>query len=588
MSSVSFAVIRVTLVFSVVLLLWLSRVEAETRVAYPGVILSNRSTHNNEISLEEAARAHRFAFLRAERLMRGAVHVSDDREIKAPRLESGRPYLCRTAKVRRVIKAARGHINCTANFELQSSISPNDTSYSSLYQHSLMQSAEAWDTTAGSESVIVMVIDTGIDFTHSDLAANMWRNPRETPGNRIDDDKNGYIDDVHGINAIRSSGNPMDDSGHGTHVAGIIGAVGNNARGVVGVNWQVKLAAAKFLSSSGSGTTADAIKSISYTTALKRDGHNVVAINSSWGGSSYSKPMLDAIADAASEGILFVTAAGNSGTNNDSRPVYPASYAAANVISVASVGANGFLSGFSNFGARSVHIAAPGNQIYSTGLSNGFTFKSGTSMAAPQVAGLAALVKSACGTLGMSGIRDRILNSGAKSSALAGLTTTGAMVNAAQSVRSAVVNCSSSSITPPPTATIDPRPTPTPIPTAVPTTAHSFSARPAQVEARRPVIFSADAGSESVTFGTIELSLYDQAGRRYDCSSRGTILLSKGTRTVSVTIPEAARNFQSLAFRFTSRRGMSLAFVSIGNSQQTLVPNTRAEQACQGLLRQFL
>jgi hypothetical protein len=102
------------------------------------------------------------------------------------------------------------------------------------------------------------------------------------------------------------------------------------------------------------------------------------------------------------------------------------------------------------------------------------------------------------------------------------------------------------------------------------------------------VIFSADAGSESVTFGTIELSLYDQAGRRYDCSSRGTILLSKGTRTVSVTIPEAARNFQSLAFRFTSRRGMSLAFVSIGNSQQTLVPNTRAEQACQGLLRQFL
>ena len=574
---------------------------AESRIAYPGVILSNRSTRSNEESLEESARAHRIAFLKAERLTRGSVHLSDARDVKTLRAEDGRPHLCRTAKVRRIIQSARGHITCTANYELQASVTPDDSLYSALYQHTLMSSTEAWDITTGSDSVIVAVIDTGIDYNHVDLAANMWRNPREISGNGRDDDKNGYIDDVYGINAITNSGNPLDDNGHGTHVAGIIGAVGNNARGVVGVNWKVKMVGAKFLSKEGSGSTSDAIKAVAYVTALKRAGHNVVASNNSWGGSSYSQALGDAISDAAKAGVLFVASAGNSSRNTDTNPSYPGSFQVPNVISVASIDSYGFLSYFSNFGIKSVHIGAPGSNIYSTVRLNGFGTKSGTSMAAPQVAGVAALVQSACSTLSMSEIKTTILSSGVKTTSLSKYTSTGAMVNAAKAVKYAVSNCPAPSATPTPTNTPDPKvtptitptatvtPTPTRTPTVTPTATptHYLYANPQQVEAKKQVIFSASTGSPNVNFGAVDITLFDFSGGRYPCSNRSYIPLTKGARSLPVIMPDATRYFKSIQFRFTSTRGSSTTSVTMLNPQQTLVPNTRAYQACEEFNRLF-
>lgn len=578
-----------------------SLASAESRIAYPGVILSNRSTRSNEESLEQSARAHRIAFLKAERLTHGTVHLSDARDVKTPRAEDGRPYLCRTAKVRRIIQSARGHITCTANYELQANVTPDDTSYSALYQHTLMSSAEAWDTTTGSDSVIVAIIDTGIDYNHADLAANMWRNPREIPANGRDDDRNGFIDDVYGMNAITDSGNPLDDNGHGTHVAGIIGAVGNNARGVVGVNWKVKMVGAKFLSADGSGSTSDAIKAVAYVTALKRAGHNVVTSNNSWGGSSYSQALGDAISDAAKAGVLFVASAGNSSRNTDTNPSYPASYQIPNVISVASIDSYGFLSYFSNYGIKSVHIGAPGSNIYSTVRLNGYGTKSGTSMAAPQVAGAAALVQSACSTLSMSAIKTTILSSGIKTTSLSKYTSTGAMVNAAKAVKYAVSNCPSPPATPTPTNTPDPRvtptitptptvtPTPTRTPTVTPTATptHYLYANPQQVEANKQVVFSASAGSPYVSFGVVDITLFDFSGVRYPCANRSYMLLTKGIKSLPVTMPDATRYFKSVEFRFSSTRGSSTASVTMLNPQRTVVPYSRAYQACEEFYRRF-
>jgi len=193
-----------------------------------------------------------------------------------------------------------GHVTCSPNFALFASdisanaVAPNDPYYYLQYGPAQMNLTSAWDTTVGSSEVVVQVIDTGIQYTHPDLAANIWTNPGEVAGNGIDDDANGYIDDLHGINAITNSGNPMDDHYHGTHVAGIIGAVGNNGVGVAGAAWSVKMIATKFLSSAGSGSTSNAIKSINYGTMLRNSGVNLIASNNSWGGGSYNSVLASA------------------------------------------------------------------------------------------------------------------------------------------------------------------------------------------------------------------------------------------------------------------------------------------------------
>jgi subtilisin-like proprotein convertase family protein len=283
---------------------------------------------------------------------------------------------------------------------------------------------EAWDISTGSSEVIVGVIDTGIDYNHVDLATNIWVNPGEIPGNGLDDDGNGYVDDIHGINAITGSGDPMDDHYHGTHCAGTIGAVGDNHIGVVGVNSTVKIIGIKFLDSGGSGWTSDAVESVHYAVALKNrenDPVNIRVLSNSWGGGGFSQSLLDAINAANDEDILFVAAAGNYSSNNDSSPYYPSSYDNANVVAVASTDRNDNLSSFSNYGFESVDLAAPGSSILSTFPGNAYAYLSGTSMATPHVSGAAALLLSVNDLLTVQELKDYLMDYGDPLPALNGM-----------------------------------------------------------------------------------------------------------------------------------------------------------------------
>jgi subtilisin family serine protease len=287
----------------------------------------------------------------------------------------------------------------------------------------------AWDTTVGSHDVIVGVVDTGIDYTHPDLAPNAFVNPGEIAGNNVDDDGNGFIDDVHGMNAITGSGDPMDDNDHGTHVSGTIGAVGNDGVGVVGVNWNVSIMGLKFLSGSGSGTTADAIECINYAVAMKNRGVNIRALNNSWGGGGFSQALEDAIRAADTAGILFVAAAGNSSSNNDTTPNFPSNYNVPNVLAVAATTRTDAMSSFSSFGLTTVDLGAPGTDILSTIPGNAYATFSGTSMATPHVTGAAALVLSINDALTVPELKQILMDTGDPTAAMAGRTVSGKRLN---------------------------------------------------------------------------------------------------------------------------------------------------------------
>jgi subtilisin family serine protease len=250
---------------------------------------------------------------------------------------------------------------------------------------------EAWDVTTDAPGVVVAVIDTGIKWDHPDLAANIWTNVNEIPNNGIDDDGNGYIDDTRGWDFVNNDNNPTDDHGHGTHCAGTIGAVGNNGQGVAGVVWNVQLMPLKFLDASGSGTTSSAIKAVTYA---NRNGAKISS--NSWGGGGFSQALYDAIKTGRDTyDTIFVAAAGNAANNNDANPSYPASYDLDNIVSVAATDRNDLLAGFSNYGATSVDLAAPGVSIVSTWNNNGYNTISGTSMATPHVSGAVAMIRGA-------------------------------------------------------------------------------------------------------------------------------------------------------------------------------------------------
>ncbi|PWR72327.1 S8 family serine peptidase [Methanospirillum lacunae] len=306
-----------------------------------------------------------------------------------------------------------------------------------------IKASDAWGTTTGSSSVIIAVVDTGVDYTHSDLAANIWTNSGEIPNNGIDDDGNGYIDDVRGWNFVSNSNNPMDDHGHGTHCAGTIAAVGNNNIGITGVCWNAKIMPLKFLDSTGNGRVSNAISAILYA---NKKGAQV--ISNSWGGTQYTQALKDAI-DASS--AVVVCAAGNSGQNSDTNPQYPAAMSSSNIISVAATDSKDNLASFSNYGSSSVDLAAPGVTIYSTYKNNQYQYLSGTSMATPFVSGVAGLVKAANPSLSKNQVRDRILNTVDKLSSLSGKVATGGRLNAASAVGS-----------------VSPSPTVTPTPTSQP------------------------------------------------------------------------------------------------------------------------
>ena len=290
----------------------------------------------------------------------------------------------------------------------------------------------AWATTTGSEDLVVAVLDTGVDYTHEDLMENMWVRPAEM--DPYQDSELGTIDDEHGFNAIESAADPMDDNGHGTHCAGIIGAEGENDRGIAGVNWKVKIMPLKFMNAGGFGSTKDAIEAINYVIDRKKAGVNVRIISASWGSTQKSRALEDVIRKAYENDILFVAAAGNSTVDNDRQPHFPSSYNVPNVISVAALDRNDQLAKFSNYGAKSVAVAAPGVEILSTWLGNSYEEKSGTSMATPVVSGVAALILAQHPRMSVTDLRKKLMDSTDPIVALKGKTVTGGRINAAKAL----------------------------------------------------------------------------------------------------------------------------------------------------------
>jgi thermitase len=280
----------------------------------------------------------------------------------------------------------------------------------------------AWGTRTGCAKVAVL--DTGIDTDHPDLAANVYKSD-DKPNNGKDDDKNGYVDDAYGYNAIAGRGSGQDDNGHGTHVAGIVASRGNNGSGNAGICWSAKLVAVKFMNSRGKGTTSDAIEGIEY--AVKK---GLKIINCSFGSSSKSSALHDAVDYAQSKNALLVVAAGNDGKNIDKSPVYPASYSDSNILAVAASTSEDTLASFSNFGSESVDVAAPGDDVFSTYLGGGYKTLSGTSMGAPYAAGVAAMLRKQESEASYGDLRYAIRHKVDKPSALAGKVAYDGRLNA--------------------------------------------------------------------------------------------------------------------------------------------------------------
>jgi serine protease len=342
------------------------------------------------------------------------------------------------------------------NYVIRVERTPNDASFTSLW--GLLNTGQnvagvagtpgvdigatsAWDITTGSRSTVVGVIDTGIDYNHPDLSANIWSAPSAfsvTVGGVVITCAAG----THGFNAINNTCNPMDDHNHGTHVSGTIGGVGNNGIGVTGVNWTASLMGLKFLGSTGSGSTSDAIKAIEFAIQAKQKfassgGANVRILSNSWGGAGFSQALLDQINAANTNDMLFVAAAGNAASNNDTVATYPANYAVPNMVTVAATNNLDQRASFSNFGRTTVHLGAPGASIISTTRNNSYASFSGTSMATPHVAGVAALVLAEC-AMNTASLKAALLDSVDTVSALAFNTITGGRLNAHRAVQTCV------------------------------------------------------------------------------------------------------------------------------------------------------
>lgn len=339
------------------------------------------------------------------------------------------------------LNAAEDVLYVHPNYRVYADTLPNDSRFGELWGlHNTGQSggrldadidaSEAWDVSTGSESVVVAVIDTGVDYNHEDLAGNMWNNPAEMNGlPGVDDDQNGFIDDIYGYDFCNSDSNPMDDHYHGTHCAGTIAAVGNNGKGVTGVCWNVKIMALKFLDSGGDGWTSDAVECVEYARLM-----GAKVMSNSWGGGPYAQALKDAIDAAGQAGSAFVAAAGNDGVNNDTYPQYPSSYTSDNLISVLATDRSDNRSSFSNYGLVSVDLGAPGSAILSCQPGNRYQFLNGTSMATPHVSGACAMLWSVNPLLAVSEIKDLLLDSADPLPALTGKCVSGGRLNLGSAV----------------------------------------------------------------------------------------------------------------------------------------------------------
>jgi subtilisin family serine protease len=310
------------------------------------------------------------------------------------------------------------------DYDVQADQTPGDPMYSQLWGLPDIQADHAWDATTGTADVVVGVVDTGVDYTHPDLVANIWTN---------DGTVNHCPAGTHGYNVLLKSCDPMDDHDHGTHVSGTIGAVGNNGVGVVGVNWRTSIMSLKFLGASGSGTVSGAVAAIDWALKAKAAGVNLRVLSNSWGGGGYSKALAAEIDKAGASDVLFVAAAGNSARNNDTTPFYPCSYHAANEICVAAIDKADSLASFSNYGVDSVDLAAPGVGIVSTVIGGGYASFSGTSMATPHVSGAAALVLST-GYQSVSTLKSTILGAVDPVASLGGLVTSGGRLDVCNAI----------------------------------------------------------------------------------------------------------------------------------------------------------
>jgi len=322
---------------------------------------------------------------------------------------------------------------------------PNDPAWvgNSLWGLLRINARAAWSAfPSAAHDVVIAVIDSGVNYEHPDLAASIWVNRLEIPGNHVDDDRNGYVDDVHGIDALNHDGDPMDDFGHGTHVAGTIGAQGDNGVGAVGVAWNPQILACKFLDSNGNGTDAAAIACFDYLIEQKVDrGVNIRIANNSWGSARdlsapFPQALKDAIDEAGEAGIINVFAAGNFAANGDVAPFDPANFGSASIVSVAASDEYDARAGFSNYGSTSVDLAAPGANIFSTYF-DGYAYSSGTSMAAPHVSGTLALMVSQNPSLTVAALKSRLLGSVDLLPPWAGHTVTGGRLNAFSAVMAA-------------------------------------------------------------------------------------------------------------------------------------------------------
>ena len=343
------------------------------------------------------------------------------------------------------------------NYVVSTSVVPNDPQFSQLWgmnntgqtggtADADIDAPEAWDVETGSPNVVVAVIDTGVDFSHPDLAQQQWVNPGENCGSSdptiscaqrsdgVDDDHDGYVDDWRGWDFLNHDNDPTDDNNHGTHVSGTIGAVGNNGVGVAGVDWNARIMALKFLGSNGSGSDADAISAVLYAAD-----HGARVASNSWGGAPFDQGLIDAIAYGASKGMLFVAAAGNDGVNMDVSPEYPAAFDSDALVSVAATDSSDQMAYFSNYGATTVDLAAPGVGILSTTPGNTYQSFSGTSMATPHVSGAAALVMSHFPGATLYGTKALLMRSADPKSNLSGTSVTGGRLNVFNAV-----SCSSS------------------------------------------------------------------------------------------------------------------------------------------------